>query len=59
MATGKDSRDYQTLSEACEQTQTNCHIITRRHESNIKAAEKVQKQSIHKIHIYGRPAYKQ
>lgn len=40
MATGKDSRDYQTLSEACEQTQTNCHIITRRHESNIKAAEK-------------------
>ena len=40
MATGKDSRDYQTLSEACEQTQTNCHIITRRHESNIKVAEK-------------------
>lgn len=40
MATGKDSRDYQTLSEACEQTRTNCHIITRRHESNIKVAEK-------------------
>lgn len=40
MATGKDSRDYQTLSEACEQTQTNCHIITRRHENNIKVAEK-------------------
>lgn len=40
MATGKDSRDYQTLCEACEQTQTNCHIITRRHESNIKVAEK-------------------
>ena len=50
MATGKDSRDYQTLSEACEQTQTNCHIITRRHESNIKAAEKFKNKSIHKIH---------
>lgn len=40
MATGKDSRDYQTLSVACEQTKTNCHVITRRHESNIKVAEK-------------------
>jgi len=39
MATGKDSRDYKTLSEACEQTGTDCVIITRRHESNVKVAE--------------------
>lgn len=39
MATGKDSRDYKTLSKACEQTETKCIIITRRHESNVQVAE--------------------
>ena len=40
IATGKDSRDYETLCRACDETQTKCIIITRRHESNIKVAKK-------------------
>lgn len=35
MATGKDSRDYATLCQACEKTQTYCEIYTRRHKNNI------------------------
>jgi len=40
IATGKDHRDYFTLGEACERTQTQCKIITFKHKSCLDAAEK-------------------
>lgn len=40
IATGKDHRDYITLGEACEQTETPCEIITFKHKSCLEAAEK-------------------
>lgn len=39
IATGKDHRDYFTLGKACEETKTQCHIITFKHQSCLKAAE--------------------
>lgn len=40
IATGKDSRDYETLCKACDETQTKCLILTRRHKSNVEVAKR-------------------
>jgi len=39
IATGKDHRDYFTLGKACEETKTQCDIITFRHKPCLEAAE--------------------
>lgn len=39
IATGKDHRDYITLGKACEQTRTQCDIITFKHKPSLEAAE--------------------
>ena len=39
IATGKDHRDYFTLGKACEETNKQCHIVTFKHQSCLKAAE--------------------
>ena len=39
IATGKDHRDYFTLGKACEETETQCDIITFRHKSCLEASE--------------------
>ncbi len=38
IATGKDHRDYYTLGKACEETMTQCHIITGKHKTCLEAA---------------------
>jgi len=40
IATGKDHRDYFTLGQACEETKTQCKIITFKHKPCLDAAEK-------------------
>ncbi len=40
IATGKDHRDYMTLAQACEDTETRCEIITDRHSNSLDVAEK-------------------
>lgn len=45
IATGKDSRDYFTLCKACENTQTKCVILTRKHRKNMDVA-KIFKNSL-------------
>ena len=40
IATGKDHRDYFTLGQACEETRTQCKIITFKHQTCLDAAEK-------------------
>lgn len=40
IATGKDHRDYFTLGQACEETKTQCKIITFKHRACLDAAEK-------------------
>lgn len=40
IATGKDHRDYFTLAQACEETETQCKIITFKHPKCQEAAEK-------------------
>lgn len=43
IATGKDHRDYMTLGKACEETETQCEILTFKHETCMKAAEYFKK----------------
>lgn len=40
IATGKDHRDYMTLGLACEETCTQCEIITVKHKTCLEAAER-------------------
>ena len=40
IATGKDHRDYLTLGQACEETCTQCEILTFKHKSCLDAAER-------------------
>lgn len=40
IATGKDHRDYFTLGRACEETKTQCNIITFKHQKCQEAAER-------------------
>ena len=65
IATGKDHRDYFTLGRACEETKTQCHILTGKHQTCIDAAYKFREsQFVHFTfidelfgNVYGLEAY--
>lgn len=49
IATGKDSRDYETLCLACEKANVNLEVYTRRHHSCVEVAKKYKGSNYCKI----------